>query len=70
MTGRPQRGPPPPSRLFGRGGIPALMVRIENPEDKIPSIDRKLKLGIADGSMELDGKVIYVTKDMRVGLFS
>jgi 3-hydroxyacyl-[acyl-carrier protein] dehydratase/trans-2-decenoyl-[acyl-carrier protein] isomerase len=33
-------------------------------------IDRRLKLGIADGAMELDGKVIYVTKDMRVGLFS
>lgn len=33
-------------------------------------IDRKLKLGIADGTMELDGKAIYVTKDMRVGLFS
>ena len=33
-------------------------------------IDRKLKLGIADGTMELDDKTIYVTKDMRVGLFS
>lgn len=33
-------------------------------------IDRRLKLGIADGTMELDGKVIYVTKDMRVGLFT
>ena len=33
-------------------------------------IDRKLKLGIADGTMELDGKAIYVTKDMRVGLFT
>ena len=33
-------------------------------------IDRKLKLAIADGTMELDGKVIYVTKDMRVGLFT
>jgi 3-hydroxyacyl-[acyl-carrier protein] dehydratase/trans-2-decenoyl-[acyl-carrier protein] isomerase len=32
-------------------------------------IDRRLKLGIADGTMELDGKVIYVTNDMRVGLF-
>jgi 3-hydroxyacyl-[acyl-carrier protein] dehydratase/trans-2-decenoyl-[acyl-carrier protein] isomerase len=33
-------------------------------------IDRKLKMGIADGSMELDGECIYTTKDMRVGLFS
>jgi 3-hydroxyacyl-[acyl-carrier protein] dehydratase/trans-2-decenoyl-[acyl-carrier protein] isomerase len=32
-------------------------------------IDRKLKLGIADGTMEADGQTIYVTKDMRVGLF-
>jgi 3-hydroxyacyl-[acyl-carrier protein] dehydratase/trans-2-decenoyl-[acyl-carrier protein] isomerase len=33
-------------------------------------IDRKLKLGIADGQMEADGKVIYTTTDMRVGLFT
>ncbi len=33
-------------------------------------IDRKLKMGIADGVMEMDGNVIYTTKDMKVGLFS
>ena len=33
-------------------------------------MDRRLKLGIADGVMEADGETIYVTKDMRVGLFS
>ena len=33
-------------------------------------IDRKLKMGIADGTVELDGQVIYQTKDLRVGLFS
>ncbi|MGF1554485.1 MAG: 3-hydroxyacyl-[acyl-carrier-protein] dehydratase FabA [Paracoccaceae bacterium] len=33
-------------------------------------IDRKLKLGIADGRMEADGQTIYETKDMRVGLFT
>jgi 3-hydroxyacyl-[acyl-carrier protein] dehydratase/trans-2-decenoyl-[acyl-carrier protein] isomerase len=32
-------------------------------------LDRKLKLGIADGEMSADGETIYVTKDMRVGLF-
>lgn len=32
-------------------------------------IDRRLKLGIADGIMELDGESVYVVKDMRVGLF-
>lgn len=32
-------------------------------------IDRKLKLGIADGQMEVDGEVAFTTTDMRVGLF-
>jgi 3-hydroxyacyl-[acyl-carrier protein] dehydratase/trans-2-decenoyl-[acyl-carrier protein] isomerase len=32
-------------------------------------INRKLKLGIADGTLEADGEIIYTTKDMRVGLF-
>ena len=33
-------------------------------------IARKLVLGIADGSVEVDGKVIYTAKDLRVGLFT
>ncbi len=33
-------------------------------------IARKLVLGIADGSMEVDGKEIYTTRDLRVGLFT
>jgi len=32
-------------------------------------ISRKLKLVIADGTVEVDGKVIYTAKDLRVGLF-
>ena len=32
-------------------------------------IDRKLKMAIADGTVELDGEVIFTVKDMRVGLF-
>ncbi|MFQ5623250.1 MAG: bifunctional 3-hydroxydecanoyl-ACP dehydratase/trans-2-decenoyl-ACP isomerase [Gammaproteobacteria bacterium] len=32
-------------------------------------IDRKLKLGIADGVVKADGDVIFTTKDMKVGLF-
>ena len=32
-------------------------------------IDRKLKMGVADGTMEGDGETAYVTEDMRVGLF-
>jgi 3-hydroxyacyl-[acyl-carrier protein] dehydratase/trans-2-decenoyl-[acyl-carrier protein] isomerase len=33
-------------------------------------IDRRLKLGLADGLMYADGQEIYSTKDMKVGLFS
>ena len=33
-------------------------------------IMRKLIMGIADASMEVDGKVIYTAKDLRVGLFT
>ena len=33
-------------------------------------IDRRLKLGLADGRMFADGDEIYTTKDMKVGLFS
>jgi 3-hydroxyacyl-[acyl-carrier protein] dehydratase / trans-2-decenoyl-[acyl-carrier protein] isomerase len=32
-------------------------------------INRKLVLGIADGHVEADGQLIYVAKDLRVGLF-
>ena len=31
---------------------------------------RKLVMGIADATMEVDGKVIYEAKDLRVGLFT
>lgn len=33
-------------------------------------IMRKLVMGIADATMEVDGKVIYAAKDLRVGLFT
>jgi 3-hydroxyacyl-[acyl-carrier protein] dehydratase / trans-2-decenoyl-[acyl-carrier protein] isomerase len=33
-------------------------------------IMRKLVMGIADGLMEVDGRVIYEAKDLRVGLFT
>ena len=32
-------------------------------------IERKLIMGIADATMEVDSKVIYTAKDLRVGLF-
>lgn len=31
---------------------------------------RKLVMGIGEGVMEADGKVIYETKDLKVGLFT
>ncbi len=33
-------------------------------------IMRKLVMGIADARMELDGRIIYEAKDLRVGLFT
>lgn len=33
-------------------------------------IERKLVMGIADGSLSVDGKEIYTAKDLRVGLFT
>ena len=30
---------------------------------------RKLIMGVADGSMFVDGKEIYTAEDLRVGLF-
>jgi len=32
-------------------------------------IERKLVLGLADGTVSVDGKVIYEAKDLRVGLY-
>ncbi|MCC6715709.1 MAG: beta-hydroxydecanoyl-ACP dehydratase, partial [Gammaproteobacteria bacterium] len=31
---------------------------------------RKLVMGIADAEMAVDGRVIYIGKDLRVGLFT
>jgi len=33
-------------------------------------IERKLVMGIGDGVMSVDGKVIYTTTDLKVGLFT
>ncbi len=32
-------------------------------------IERKLVMGIADGSVSVDGREIYTATDLRVGLF-
>ena len=42
---------------------------IEYTVDFTRVIDRKLKLGIANGTMRADGEVIYTATDMKVGLF-
>jgi 3-hydroxyacyl-[acyl-carrier protein] dehydratase/trans-2-decenoyl-[acyl-carrier protein] isomerase len=70
------RGMPGRGRALGVGEV--KFTAMVTPEAKLIRytvdmkriIDRRLKLGIADGTMELDGEVAYVTKDMRVGLFS
>lgn len=33
-------------------------------------ISRRLVMGIADGNMAVDGREIYIAKDLRVGLFT
>ena len=33
-------------------------------------IERKLVMGIADGTVSLNGEEIYAAKDLRVGLFT
>lgn len=33
-------------------------------------IERRLVMGIADGSLSVDGREIYTAKDLRVGLFT
>lgn len=33
-------------------------------------VERKLVMGIADGTLSVDGRIIYVAKDLRVGLFT
>jgi 3-hydroxyacyl-[acyl-carrier protein] dehydratase/trans-2-decenoyl-[acyl-carrier protein] isomerase len=33
-------------------------------------ITRRLVMGIADASLEADGELIYLAKDLRVGLFT
>jgi 3-hydroxyacyl-[acyl-carrier protein] dehydratase/trans-2-decenoyl-[acyl-carrier protein] isomerase len=62
-------------RAFGAGEVKfaemvtpeATLVRYTVDVKRV--IDRKLKMGVADGTMEVDGKMAYTVKDMRVGLF-
>jgi 3-hydroxyacyl-[acyl-carrier protein] dehydratase/trans-2-decenoyl-[acyl-carrier protein] isomerase len=69
------RGMPGRGRALGVGEVkftgmvtPKVeLIRYEVSMKRI--IDRRLKLGIADGVMFADGEPIYSAKDMRVGLF-
>ena len=47
----------------------ALPIDLEMNDDMKRVIDRRLILGIGDGQMEADGKVIYTAQDLRVGLY-
>ena len=54
-------------KFFGQVLPSARMVTYQL--DKKRLIERKLVMGIADGTMFVDGREIYTAKDLRVGLF-
>ncbi len=70
-TGRPGKG-----RALGAGEVKfsgeilptAKLVTYELSISRV--IDRKLVMGIADGKVSVDGKTIYTTKGLKVGLFT
>lgn len=69
------RGNPGRGRALGAGEIkftgqvlPSAS-KVEYTIDIKRVIERKLVMGIADGTMSVDGKEIYQAKDLRVGLF-
>jgi 3-hydroxyacyl-[acyl-carrier protein] dehydratase/trans-2-decenoyl-[acyl-carrier protein] isomerase len=51
------------------GMVTPAVKRVEYHVDFTRVIDRKLKLGMADGVVKADGETIYTTTDMKVGLF-
>ncbi len=69
-TGAPGRG-----RALGAGNIKFSGQVLPDASLVTYTIDikrlilRKLVMGVADGTMSIDGKEIYTTKDLRVGLF-
>ena len=70
------RGMPGRGRALGVGEVkftdmvtPAVK-KITYNVDFTRVINRKLKLGMADGRMFADGKEIYTTANMKVGLFT
>ncbi|MHA3979981.1 bifunctional 3-hydroxydecanoyl-ACP dehydratase/trans-2-decenoyl-ACP isomerase [Halovulum sp. GXIMD14794] len=69
------RGMQGKGRALGVGEV--KLTAMVTPETKLLSyevnftrvIDRKLKMGVADGIVKADGEVAYTVTDMRVGLF-
>jgi 3-hydroxyacyl-[acyl-carrier protein] dehydratase/trans-2-decenoyl-[acyl-carrier protein] isomerase len=69
------RGNPGRGRALGSGEVKftgqilpdATLVRYHINIKRI--IERKLVMGIADGSVSVDGEEIYTARDLRVGLF-
>jgi 3-hydroxyacyl-[acyl-carrier protein] dehydratase/trans-2-decenoyl-[acyl-carrier protein] isomerase len=51
------------------GMVQPTIKKLEYVVDLKRVIRRKLTLGIADGLLKADGAIIYVAKDLRVGLF-
>ncbi|MCA6285129.1 MAG: bifunctional 3-hydroxydecanoyl-ACP dehydratase/trans-2-decenoyl-ACP isomerase, partial [Phenylobacterium sp.] len=68
-------GAPGKGRALGVGGVRLAGQVTPKVKQVVYRIDlkrvimRKLVLGIGDGVMEADGKVIYEAKDLRVGLY-
>ena len=69
------RGNPGKGRALGSGDVKftgQVLPTAKKVEYKIQIkrvIERKLVMGIADGTVAVDGNVIYTAKDIRVGLF-
>lgn len=70
-TGRPGKG-----RALGAGEVKFTGEILPTAKQVVYNlsisriIDRKLVMGIADGSVSVDGKTIYTTKGLKVGLFT
>ena len=69
------RGNPGRGRALGAGEIKFTGQILPTASSVVYNIDvkrvieRKLVMGIADGTIEVDGREIYTAKDLRVGLF-
>jgi 3-hydroxyacyl-[acyl-carrier protein] dehydratase/trans-2-decenoyl-[acyl-carrier protein] isomerase len=55
-------------KFFGQVLPTAKLVRYQVDIKRV--ITRKLRMGIADGRVMVDGREIYTAKDLRVGLFT